>query len=162
ERVPAHLRGILHLGNHGWLPDTRSAVNAGWQAMTRTIRRRPGVRPVPAALSGRARDVPPATTLSFDYAATFELTGRPGNTVQSVINISPDGVFVATAIGYGFEERRERPVGVSPAAGPPLLPTPTGSLTLGQFPQMALIDGLRISPRFESVALTPEDPRRPR
>src|SRR5262249_44717225 len=118
--------------------------------MTRTTPRRPGARPARAAVTDPARGLSPATALPFDYAAAFELTGRPGNTVQSLINISPDGVFVATAIGYGFEERRERPVGVSSAAGqpPPLPPTPTGSLTLGQFPQLALIDGLRISPRF--------------
>ena len=43
------------------------------------------------------------------------ITGRPGNMVQDVINISSDGVFVAVAIGYGFEEDRERPI-VAPAA----------------------------------------------
>jgi hypothetical protein len=51
----------------------------------------------------------------YDHAATFELKGRPGNIVQDVVNVGSDGVFVATAIGYGFEEQRARPIN-NPAA----------------------------------------------
>ena len=49
--------------------------------------------------------------IPYDVGATFRITGRPGNLVQDVINISTDGVFVAVGIGYGFEEDRERPLG---------------------------------------------------
>lgn len=116
-----------------------------------------------AAQGAPARGALPAAAVPFDYAATFELTGRPGNTVQSVINITPDGVFVAVAIGYGFEERRERPAAISPPpTGTVLAPTPAGDLTLAQLPPVALIDGFRIAPRFVDLALTPEDPRRAR
>ena len=52
------------------------------------------------------------TVIPYDYAATFELTGEPGNLVQDVINISQEGVFVAVAIGYGFEEERGRPIDI--------------------------------------------------
>jgi len=124
-------------------------------------RRRPVRRYAPRSAGASPGGALPGAAVPFDYAATFELTGRPGNTVQSVINITPDGVFVAVAIGYGFEERRERPVTLVDQ-GPPLAAGPVGDLRLAQFPQVALIDGLRISPRFESLALTPEDPRRPR
>ncbi|MGH9754765.1 MAG: hypothetical protein ACREA2_18465 [Blastocatellia bacterium] len=90
--------------------------------------------------------------IPYDHAATFEMTGRPGNIAQGVINIASDGVFVATAIGYGFEEQRARPINspVAPAfapapARPPVIP---GDVALGQLPLAALIEGFRISPRF--------------
>jgi hypothetical protein len=104
---------------------------------------------------------PGSTVMPFDYAATFELTGRPGNTVQSVINIAPDSLFVAVGISYGLEERPERAVTlIAPAVGPPPPPPPPpipatapANLTLAQFPALALIDGFRISPLLESLAL---------
>ena len=52
----------------------------------------------------------PAPAIPYDLGATFRITGRPGNVVQDVINISPNGVFVAVGMGYGFEDS-ERPVG---------------------------------------------------
>ena len=66
---------------------------------------------------GASRGVPSPTTsaasiIPYDYAATFVLTGRPGNVVQDVINISPEGGFVAVAIGYGLEEERGRSIQV--------------------------------------------------
>ncbi len=94
----------------------------------------------------------------YDYAASFELKGQPGNIVQDVINVSTDGVFVATAIGYGFEERRARPMfdplsSVSTTA----VPFFPGDFTLGQIPLPALIEGFRINPQFESLVFdTPQ------
>ena len=92
--------------------------------------------------------------VAFDYAAKFELTGRPGNIVQDVINVSAEGIFVATAIGYGLEEKRGRPIRTSsdsPQPGQPegfLLP---GDVTLAEIPQLALIEGFRVRQKFESV-----------
>src|SRR5262245_59294641 len=85
--------------------------------------------------------------IPYDHAATFELTGRPGNVVQGVINVSSDGAFVATAIGYGFEQQRARPInGTSTfTTAAPVVP---GDVTLAQVPLAALIEGFRISPRF--------------
>src|SRR6185503_610954 len=87
--------------------------------------------------------------IPYDHAATFELKGRPGNIVQDVINVGSDGVFVDTAIGYGFEEQRARPinnpVGVALATDPAVIP---GKVTLDQLPLTSLIEGFRISPRF--------------
>src|SRR5262245_21964472 len=125
-------------------------------------RRRPVRRFASRPASASTRGALSGVALPFDYAATFELTGRPGNTVQSVINITPDGVFVAVAIGYGFEERRERSVTLVSPAGQTLVASSVGNLSLSQFPQVALIDGLRVSPKFEALALTPDEPRRQR
>ena len=88
--------------------------------------------------------------IPYDHAATFELTGRPGNIVQGVINVGSDGVFIATAIGYGFEEQRARPMEDPAPPAPPPPPIPPiipGDLTLGQLPVAALIEGFRVSPR---------------
>ena len=98
--------------------------------------------------------------IPYDHAATFELTGRPGNIAQGVINIASDGVFVATAIGYGFEERRARPInnpatgtatGTAPAPSPVVIP---GDVTLGQLPLVALIEGFRINPQFAPLVFS--------
>lgn len=110
---------------------------------------------------------PPATAQSgsegmiipYDHAATFELTGRPGNIVQGVINVGSDGVFVATAIGYGFEEQRTRPIeDPLPTSSTPPSIAP-GDFTLGQLPVVALIEGFRFSPRSQQSVFTP--PRQP-
>ncbi len=100
----------------------------------------------------------PAAIVPFDHAARFELTGRPGNLLQDVINVSADGVFVAVAMGYGLEEERGRPLSVSPplqanqVAG--FVP---GDITLGEISPSALIEGFRINPALERVVFRPED-----
>jgi hypothetical protein len=111
---------------------------------------------------GASRGVPSPTTsaasiIPYDYAASFVLTGRPGNVVQDVINISPDGVFVAVAIGYGLEEERGRPIqvdnGASLGTPPVVLP---GDITLGNIPAEALIEGFRVNPRFAPIIFRTE------
>ncbi|HEX2781689.1 MAG TPA: hypothetical protein VHM30_19445, partial [Gemmatimonadaceae bacterium] len=54
----------------------------------------------------------PGAIIPFDYAARFELRGEPGRVAESVITVSPEGVFVAVAIGYGFDEDRARRLSV--------------------------------------------------
>lgn len=63
-----------------------------------------------AFATGPRRDpaVSDENVVPYDYGATFEIAGTPGSIRQDVINISPDAVFVAVAIGYGFEEDRAR------------------------------------------------------
>src|SRR5215475_1758195 len=113
------------------------------QVRGRVARRiaRPPVAPAPGASEG--------VIIPYDHAATFELTGRPGNIVQDVINVASDGVFVATAIGYGFDEQRARPLNnpapaVAPAPGPapPVIPGDV-PLSHSQLPLTALIEGFR-------------------
>src|SRR5882672_982588 len=93
--------------------------------------------------------------IPYDHAATFELKGRPGNIVQDVINVGSDGVFVATAIGYGFEEQRARPINNPVASARAAVATITpGDVTLGRLPLASLIEGFRISPRFAPLVFT--------
>lgn len=105
--------------------------------------------------------------IPFDYAATFALTGRPGNVLQDAINISPDGVFVATAIGYGFEEERGRGLAVAPVRFdqaaldtnlPPQAIVLPGDITLGQIPVSALIEGVRINPAMRPLFFRTDSP----
>ena len=51
--------------------------------------------PLPAA-------APTTKEIPYDYVARFVLTGKSGNRVQDVINISIEGSFVAVTIGYSF------------------------------------------------------------
>jgi hypothetical protein len=94
--------------------------------------------------------------IHYDHAATFELTGRPGNIVQDVINVGSDGVFVAVAIGYGFEEQRARPINnPAPAAALESIvdPITVGDVTLGDLPLAAVIEGFRVSPNQQLTSL---------
>lgn len=51
----------------------------------------------------------PATReIPYDYVARFALTGRSGNRVQDVLNISVEGRFVAASIGYSFIPAADR------------------------------------------------------
>src|SRR5262245_47929704 len=109
-------------------------------------RARPQVRPRRAGEGMAAGAVIP-----YDAVATFRITGRAGNLLQDVINISTDGVFVATAIGYGFEEERERAV-PAPASMLPITPASppviVGDLTLKDLPLAALVEGFRVNPLY--------------
>ncbi|MGH7459565.1 MAG: hypothetical protein ACREMA_00880 [Longimicrobiales bacterium] len=116
------------------------------------VTRRPAVRPHmrPTTASGRQVQVVP-----FDHAAAFQLTGRPGNVIEDIINITPDGSFVAVAIGYGLDEDRARPFAPRLTAAQLAASTlPPGALTLGQIPEQALIDGFRINPAYAPVVLS--------
>jgi hypothetical protein len=88
--------------------------------------------------------------MPFDHAATFELKGIPGNIIQDVINISSDGVFVATGIGYGFDEDRARDIDLTSKPGTSLKP---GDVKLKNIPVAALIEGFRLNPRSERLLL---------
>jgi hypothetical protein len=105
---------------------------------------------------GWASTLPPglssSTFIPFDYAAKFKLTGRPGNIVQDVITVSPDGVFVAVAIGYGLEEERARALHLI-GTGASIAP---GDIKLSAIPLPALIEGIRINPRLDSLVFRKE------
>lgn len=88
--------------------------------------------------------------MPFDHAATFRLKGIAGNIIQDVINVSSDGIFVATGIGYGFEEDRARDIELTPKPSAAFVP---GTITLSQIPASALIEGFRLNPRSERLLL---------
>ena len=94
---------------------------------------------------------PSARVIPFDYVATFNLTGRPQNQVESEVTVNAEGGFVATSIGYGLlVEESEVPIQRS-------IPTLGGTfslaaVTLRFFPANALMDGIRIRPDLVRVA----------
>lgn len=96
--------------------------------------------------------------IPYDYAATFQLKGIPGNLVQDVINISTEGIFVAVAIGYGFEEERGRSLSIATRAE--FQPSPgtffPADITLSQLPAASLIEGFRFNPRAERLLFEPD------
>jgi hypothetical protein len=79
-----------------------------------------GSRAQPAADASQATPASTAKEIPYDYVANFNLTGIPGNRVQEVINISVDGAFVATDVGYSFT--------------PALLPAATARISTGRAP----------------------------
>lgn len=83
----------------------------------------------------------------FDYVARFEIEGKIGNIRQDVINVSTEGIFVAVAIGYGFDEDRAKPVKFINNK------EKLGELTLDDFPPDVLLDGFRIDPQLISVCI---------
>src|SRR5215475_1946530 len=115
----------------------------------------PGGAPSPGGTEGMI--------IHYDHAATFELKGRPGNIAQDVINVGSDGVFVAVAIGYGFEEQRARPINnPAPAVAFETIKDPiaVGDVTLGDLPLAAVIEGFRISPNPQLTSLVFNDQSR--
>lgn len=96
------------------------------------------------------RDLPWVKVIPYDYVAEFPISGNVGNVVQDVINVSAEGIFVAVSIGYGFEEDRTENVTLLnvPESGS------LSSITLNNFPPDALIEGIRIDPRYQPVAVS--------
>lgn len=93
-----------------------------------------------------------ANVIPYDYEADFILTGRVGNLVQDVINISVEGVFVAVAIGYGFDENRTEPLNLVTGPGrAPANPQTLGDISLDSISPDILIEGFRINPAFAAV-----------
>lgn len=96
------------------------------------------------------RDLPWVKVIPYDYVAKFPITGEIGNLIQDVINISVEGVFVAVAIGYAFEEDRAEAIVLERLS---VDQETLGEITLNNFPPDVLIEGFRIDPRFEAIAL---------
>lgn len=115
--------------------------------MNRIIQARVPERPL-----GREqlRDLPAVRVIPYDYVADFNLRGEPGNLVQDVINISVEGVFVAVSIGYGLNEERGEKLNLLSRS-----PTPAtlGDITLDHIPGDVLIEGFRINPEFDALAI---------
>jgi hypothetical protein len=83
-----------------------------------------GSRAYPAADTSQAAPTSTNKEIPYDYVANFKLQGRPGNRVQEVINISVDGAFVATDVGYSF-----LPASLPAGAGSTTIPAISASLT---------------------------------
>jgi hypothetical protein len=100
----------------------------------------------------QSRDLPAVRVIPYDYVAQFDLRGEPGNLIQDVINVSVEGVFVAVSIGYGIQEEHATPFNVLTSNGDSS-PSYLGDITLGDIPPDVLIEGFRIAPEFEAIAI---------
>ena len=94
---------------------------------------------------------PSARVIPFDYVATFNLTGRPQNQVESEVTVNAEGGFVATSIGYGLL------VEESEVLDQRSIPTIGGTFSLAGvklrfFAASALTDGIRIRPDLLRIA----------
>jgi hypothetical protein len=96
------------------------------------------------------RDLPAVRVIPYDYVADFNLTGDVGNLLQDVINIRVEGVFVAVSLGYGLNEERGEKLNLLPRNG---TPATLGDITLDHIPADVLIEGFRINPEFDAVAI---------
>ncbi len=96
------------------------------------------------------RDLPAVRVIPYDYVADFNLTGNVGNLLQDVINIRAEGVFVAVSIGYGLNEERGEKLNLLPRDA---TPANLGEITLDHIPADVLIEGFRINPEFDAVAI---------
>ena len=95
---------------------------------------------------------PSARVIPFDYVATFNLTGRPQNQVESEVTVNAEGGFVATSIGYGLlVEEREAPIQRELTSGS-FGTFNLATVTLRSFPANALMDGIRIRPDLVRLA----------
>jgi len=121
---------------------------------------------------GQAPGLTPRRTIPFDYAFRYELTGTPGNVLNTTVNISVEATFVAVSIGYGvvpkvspiFFGPAPPPVVIFVTAGPPP-PTALRDITLGQLlsglesqlqeteAQTAFKTGIKLNPQFAESAL---------
>jgi hypothetical protein len=109
-------------------------------------------QPIPqtnVTASGREqqRDLPAGRVIPYEYVADFTLKGDPGNLIQDVINVSVEGVFVATSIGYGLAEERAEAINLIDA------PATLGEVTLANLPPDVLIEGFRLNPNLRALVL---------
>lgn len=123
----------------------------------------PHVRTAPGPISRFRAGAGPALPefiIPYEHVAVFDITGRPGNILQDVVTVGPEGVFVAVAIGYGFEEQRGRDLKI--VVGSAASALPPGNVTLGDIPAVALIEGFRLNAAAQAVVLKPPNPAAPR
>jgi hypothetical protein len=104
-----------------------------------------------------SRIAPAARVIPYEYVADFTLRGEVGNLIQDVINVSAEGVFVATAVGYGLaEERAEKIDLIAPPAANTTAPSITALATLGDVKLAnlspdVLIEGFRLNPDLRAL-----------
>src|SRR5262249_50902417 len=97
----------------------------------------------------QSRDISGGRVIPYEYVADFTLKGEVGNLVQDVINVSVEGVFVATAIGYGLAEERAVKVSLIEAQfsnavdTSNIVPATLGAVKLADLPPDVFIEGFR-------------------
>jgi len=59
------------------------------------------VRRIPTGISTVPSGQPARRAIPFDHAFRYELTGVPGNVINSIVTVSIEASFTAVSIGYG-------------------------------------------------------------
>ena len=102
--------------------------------------------------SAASPSTPERRGIPFDYAFRYELQGRPGNVINSIVTISIEATFTAVSIGYGVAPK------VQPIIFGPTLPLPIDpvvvtlkTITLGN-----IIQSLEAQLQATSTTLTGE------
>jgi hypothetical protein len=108
--------------------------------------------------------------IPFDYAFRYELQGKPGNVVNSIVTVSIEATFTAVSMGYGVVPKVQ-PIIFGPP--PSEEDTTLGSITLGEIirslvpklsetsrvltketgPDAALKNGFKLNPALADLAL---------
>lgn len=94
------------------------------------------------------QDRPAVRIIPYDHIASFEFRKTTvGELREDVVNVGVEGVFVAVAIGYGFESQGDSLVQVGAVDSGSTL----GNATLSEIPPHALMDGFRLNPALSEV-----------
>lgn len=103
---------------------------------------------------GRPRSTP-EKVLPFDYVASLELVGVPGNRLETEIPINVEGGFVTTHVGYGLAPASGPRLTLGLPEGPGAPDVPLNNVRLSQFPIAGVIDGFRIRPELLRSVMEP-------
>jgi hypothetical protein len=72
---------------------------------------------------------PERREIPFDYAFRYELQGRPGNVINSIVTVSIEATFTAVSVGYGVVPKVQ-PIVFGPQPGSPIFSADTPTLKL--------------------------------
>src|SRR5688572_33294025 len=77
-----------------------------------------------SSASASPGNTPERRGIPFDYAFRYELQGKPGNVINSLVTISIEATFTAVSIGYGVVPKVQ-PIVFGPEPAVPLPGPPT-------------------------------------
>jgi len=100
------------------------------------------------AVRMKLQDQPAVRIIPYDHVASFEFRKtNVGELREDVVNVGVEGLFVAVAIGYGFESQGDSLVQLGGVDNRATL----GAATLADIPPHALMDGFRLNPALSEV-----------
>lgn len=90
------------------------------------------VRRMPGNISAQSSTVSEKRAIPFDYAFRYELEGKPGKVLNSIVSVSIEATFTAMSIGYGVVPKVQ-PIIFGPLPAPVFLtlaPTALSTISL--------------------------------
>ncbi len=97
------------------------------------------------------RDRPAVRIIPYDHVASFPFRRtNVGELREDVVNVDVEGVFVAVAVGYGFESEGDSLIEVG-SLDPEQPRATLGTAELRDVPPHALLDGFRLNPGLSEV-----------